>query len=59
MNKKFVGGATVWPYVGVYIIPEKGSAVAWYNTRADAVVSLDRSNDKKFPSNKVNFHYFY
>lgn len=30
------GGATVWPYLGVSIFPEKGSAVFWYNTREDA-----------------------
>jgi hypothetical protein len=27
------GGATAFPYVGVTAIPEKGSAVAWFNTR--------------------------
>ena len=35
------GGATVWPFVGVYVMPEKGSAAAWFNTRTDAHVDLE------------------
>ncbi len=31
------GGATVWPYLGISVFPEKGSAVMWFNTRSDAV----------------------
>ena len=31
------GGATVWPYLGVAVFPEKGSAVMWYNTKNDGV----------------------
>ena len=36
-----IGGATAFPYVGVTAIPEKGSAVAWFNTRTDAQVDLE------------------
>ena len=35
------GGATAFPFVGVTAIPEKGSAVAWFNTRTDAHVDLE------------------
>lgn len=28
------GGATVWPYAGISVFPEKGSAVFWHNVRA-------------------------
>lgn len=31
------GGATVWPFLGVAVFPEKGSAVMWYNTKNDGV----------------------
>ncbi len=31
-----IGGATVWPYLGVSIFPEKGSAAMWFNTRSTA-----------------------
>jgi len=40
-NLNLSGGATVWPFVGVYVMPEKGSAVAWFNTRTDAHVDLE------------------
>ena len=33
----FIGGATVWPFLGVSIFPEKGSAAMWFNTKDDAV----------------------
>ena len=26
-----VGGATVWPYIGVSVFPEKGDGIVWYN----------------------------
>ncbi len=32
------GGATAWPYLGVAVFPEKGSAAMWFNTRSDAQV---------------------
>merc|ERR1712061_434073 len=35
------GGATVWPFVGVYVFPEKGSAVWWFNTKSDSVPDPD------------------
>ena len=31
------GGATVWPFLGVSVFPEKGSAVWWFNTKTDSV----------------------
>ena len=36
-----LGGATAFPYVGVTAIPEKGSAVAWFNTRTSGHVDLE------------------
>ena len=27
----FLGGATVWPYVGISSFPEKGSGIYWHN----------------------------
>ena len=35
------GGATVWPYLGVNVFPEKGSAVWWFNTRSDSVPDIE------------------
>ena len=35
------GGATVWPFLGVNIFPEKGSAVWWFNTKSDSVPDLE------------------
>lgn len=35
------GGATVWPFLGVYVFPQKGSAVWWFNTRSDSVPDVD------------------
>ena len=32
------GGATVWPYLGVSVFPEKGSSAMWFNVRSDAQV---------------------
>ena len=26
-----IGGATVWPYAGVSVFPEKGSGLYWHN----------------------------
>ena len=26
-----IGGATVWPYAGVFVTPEKGSGTYWHN----------------------------
>ena len=26
-----LGGATVWPYAGISVFPEKGSGILWYN----------------------------
>ena len=31
------GGATVWPFLGVYVFPEKGSGIWWFNTMSDSV----------------------
>ena len=31
------GGATVWPFAGVSVFPEKGSSVWWFNTKSDSV----------------------
>jgi len=28
-----LGGATVWPYAGISVFPEKGAAVFWHNVR--------------------------
>ena len=35
------GGATVWPFLGVNVFPEKGSAVWWFNTKSDSVPDLE------------------
>ena len=35
------GGATVWPFAGVNVFPEKGSAVWWFNTLSDSVPDVD------------------
>lgn len=35
------GGATVWPFLGVNVFPEKGSAVWWFNTRSDSVPDIE------------------
>lgn len=35
------GGATVWPFIGVNVFPEKGSAVWWFNTKSDSVPDLE------------------
>ena len=34
------GGATVWPYAGISVFPEKGSAVFWHNVRASDVPDI-------------------
>ena len=31
----YQGGATVWPFAGISVFPEKGSAIFWYNTMTD------------------------
>jgi len=30
------GGATVWPFAGISVFPEKGSAIFWHNTLTDS-----------------------
>ena len=35
------GGATVWPFAGVSVFPEKGSSVWWFNTKSDSVPDPD------------------
>ena len=35
------GGATVWPFLGVNVFPEKGSAVWWFNTKSDSVPDVE------------------
>jgi len=30
------GGATVWPYAGISVFPEKGSAIFWHNLMTDS-----------------------
>ena len=27
----FLGGATIWPYIGVSVFPDKGDGIFWYN----------------------------
>ena len=41
LDKPDAGGATVWPFAGVSIFPEKGSAIWWFNTKSDAVPDPD------------------
>ena len=36
INIAILGGATVWPYAGISVFPEKGSAIFWHNTFTDA-----------------------
>merc|ERR1712173_236754 len=31
-----IGGATVWPFAGISVFPEKGSAIFWHNTLTDS-----------------------
>ena len=31
-----LGGATVWPYAGISVFPEKGAGIFWHNTLTDA-----------------------
>ena len=31
-----LGGATVWPFAGISVFPEKGSAIFWHNTMTDS-----------------------
>ena len=35
-----LGGATVWPYAGISVFPEKGSAVFWHNVRASGIPDI-------------------
>ena len=35
INIAILGGATVWPYAGISVFPEKGSAIFWHNTITD------------------------
>ena len=35
------GGATVWPFVGVDVFPEKGSGVWWFNTLSDSLPDVE------------------
>ena len=30
-----VGGATVWPYAGISVFPEKGDGIFWHNLYTD------------------------
>ena len=32
-----LGGATVWPYAGISVFPEKGAGVFWHNTFSDSM----------------------
>ena len=41
------GGATVWPFLGVNVFPEKGSAVWWFNTKSDSVPDVDTKHAGK------------
>ena len=36
LNFYILGGATVWPYAGISVFPEKGSAIFWHNTMTDS-----------------------
>ena len=31
-----IGGATVWPFAGISVFPEKGSAIFWHNLKTDS-----------------------
>lgn len=35
LDAPIAGGATVWPFLGVSIFPEKGSAAFWFNLKSD------------------------
>ena len=35
-----LGGATVWPFAGISVFPEKGSALFWHNTFTNQVPDM-------------------
>ena len=41
LDEPKAGGATVWPFLGVNVFPEKGSSIWWFNTKSDSVPDLE------------------
>ena len=37
----FLGGATVWPNIGVSVFPDKGDGIYWYNLQRKDKVDYD------------------